>query len=109
MFENYDSVSNYSRAQAIEDGVLVDISESAKSFFKVPVAITNTAFETVKKTMKDETLLKFQLLLSFRQAVDRGQKREQVNFEFRNIKLKALSHPGDRGEHVVTIMLPDED
>ncbi|HQJ61422.1 MAG TPA: hypothetical protein PKV35_10515 [bacterium] len=109
MFENYDEVFSYTRAQSIEDGVLIDISESAKAFFKVPVAITNTAFETVKKTMKDETLLKFQLLLSFRQAVDRGQRGEQVNLEFRNIKLKALSHPGDHGEHVITIMLPDED
>lgn len=41
MFEPSDLIHSYSRAQAIEDGVLVDVSDVAKEAgFKLPVAIT---------------------------------------------------------------------
>ena len=40
-FENAPIIFQYSRAQAIEDGVLIDLTEWAKELgFKVPVACT---------------------------------------------------------------------
>lgn len=39
-------IYEYTRKQAIEDGVLVDITEIAKNYgFVIPVAITATLFE----------------------------------------------------------------
>ena len=39
-------ISSYSRAQAIEDGVLIDVSEMAREAgFKHPVALTSAAWE----------------------------------------------------------------
>ena len=40
-------IYNYTRKQAIEDGILVDITETAKNFgFVIPVAITATLFDS---------------------------------------------------------------
>ena len=41
----FELIYSYSRKQAIEDGVLVDVSEMAKEAgFKFPVAMTNTVW-----------------------------------------------------------------
>ena len=41
-----EPISIYTRAQAIEDGVLVDVSESAREAgFKFPVAVTRTVWD----------------------------------------------------------------
>ncbi|CAH0065117.1 MULTISPECIES: DUF6573 family protein [Stenotrophomonas] len=45
MFEPSDLIHSYTRAQAIEDGVLVDVSDVAKEAgFKLPVTITRAAW-----------------------------------------------------------------
>ena len=45
MFDSSDLIHSYTRAQAIEDGVLVDVSDVAKEAgFKLPVAITRAAW-----------------------------------------------------------------
>jgi len=50
MFENFELISSYSRAQAIADGVLIDLTHAKDaqgqrlSPFKWPIAITQTAF-----------------------------------------------------------------
>ncbi len=39
------AISAYSRAQAIEDGILVDVSDTAREAgFNIPVAITRTVW-----------------------------------------------------------------
>ena len=39
-------ISVYTRAQAIEDGILVDVSETAREAgFKIPVAITRAVWD----------------------------------------------------------------
>ena len=41
-----ESIYRYTRAQAIEDGVLVDVTETAREAgFRCPVAITHAAWE----------------------------------------------------------------
>lgn len=44
-FEGFELIYSYSRRQAIEDGVLIDISKEAKeSGFKLPAAISDNLF-----------------------------------------------------------------
>ena len=39
-------ICSYTRAQAIKDGVLIDVSEAAKEAgFKIPVAMTDTVWD----------------------------------------------------------------
>ena len=45
MFEDAPVIFSYTRAQAIEDGVLIDLTEWAKETgFKIPVACTATVW-----------------------------------------------------------------
>ncbi len=47
-WDGAEVISVYTRAQAIEDGVLVDVSELAKEAgFRFPVAVTRRLFESV--------------------------------------------------------------
>ena len=46
--ENLDIIYAYTRADAIEDGNLVDVSETAKEAgFNAPVAMTRTVYERI--------------------------------------------------------------
>jgi len=69
---------------------------------------------------QDETGRPWDVLLLLRLAIGRGGGGAEVRFvvRVRNdnrertpplVRLKALCGPGDEGEPVVTIMLPDED
>jgi hypothetical protein len=111
MFTKEDVVSTYTRAQAIEDGFLIDITASGNGLFKVPVAITCTAYtDLTHKDRKDSTTAIFKMLLVLFNEIKSGKGGgTQVNFRVDGIDLKSLSHPGDNGEHVITIMLPNED
>jgi hypothetical protein len=131
-------IFSYTRAQAIADGVLVDVSKLAKEAgFRYPVAVTAAVWAecvTVPDGVagQDETgrlwdvlnLLRF--AIGSKVAVPRyalpGQNLdgERVDFAVHVRKdnsegdpplvdLYALCGPGDDGEPVVTIMLPNED
>ena len=144
MFENADLIFAYTRAQAIADGTLIDLSDATDrdgrklSPFKWPVAMTAAAFgETISvggewQTDADgnETLVLpgcqdfagrlwdvfWMLLVAIRQSPD---GTDCVRFavsvltdgvsDRRTVQLKSLCGPGDNGEPVLTIMLPDED
>ena len=48
-------LSVYTRQQAIEDGIFVDVTEQAKrAGFKIPVAITSNLFSTYLKSYGDD-------------------------------------------------------
>ena len=48
MFSDSDVISTYTRAQAIEDGVLVDVSDTAsEAGFGAPVAVTRRVWDEV--------------------------------------------------------------
>ena len=118
----------YSRAQAIADGVLVDVTETAKQAgFTVPVALTAAVVERYvfvpPGVMAQDpqgrlwdlcTMLRYGIA----QAQDRGGRELRFSLHVRNdnregipplVELKCLSGPGDHGEHVLTVMLPEED
>jgi hypothetical protein len=117
----------YTRAQAIADGVLVDVSKLAKEAgFKLPVAVTCGVWaECVAVpegvTCQDETGRLWDVLMMLRHAIatsKRGGDRVDFAVHVRNdneertpplIQLYALCGPGDDAEPVVTVMLPHED
>ena len=117
----------YTRAQAISDGVLVDVSRLAhEAGFKYPVAMTSGAWTRCVAipegvTCQDETGRLWDVLnvLLFSIRADRtnrnvGDVKFAVTVRNNNeanedIQLKSLCGPGDNAEPVVTIMLPEED
>ena len=125
-------ISTYSRAQASEDGVLVDVTETASEVgFRWPVAITQAAwldcvewteedskrqtYQDLSGRLWDVVWMAFMAIRSTRSSgtqlmfqlyrVPRGGKKTTA----RKVTLKLVTGPGDNGEPVVTIMLLNED
>jgi hypothetical protein len=124
-------ISSYSRRQAIEDGVLVDLMQPEtvgavrEAGFKFPVAMTAGAFAaTVAEIDKElpqgqdlqgrlwDVLWMLSLAIrSTRQSTDRVSFRVSVwDGKRRNeVKLWSVCGPGDNAQPVITIMLEGED
>ena len=124
-----DVIYAYTRKQAIEDGVLVDVSETAKEAgFKFPVALTRAVWEdcvawtpedTKRQTHQDEAGRLWDVVWMLSLAAKRGG--QEIRFSLyrvprggrghkaRLVTLKALCGPGDNAEPVITVMQPDED
>ena len=120
-------ISSYSRAQAIEDGVFVDVSATAKEAgIKFPVAMTRTVWGKYVEVplgvkCQDERGRLWDIFWMFRCAAARfngdtllfklyvrNHNRERLTSRDL-VTLKAICGPGDDAEPVMTIMLPDED
>lgn len=120
-----DLIFSYSRAEAIQDGVLIDITKLAReSGFRVAVAITSAAWadsiavdEAAKRAGQDEVGRTWDVLNVLSSAAKGRPKTNVLRFHVsvfdgqrsRTIDLKAICGFGDDGETVVTIMLPNED
>jgi hypothetical protein len=126
MFEDRDLIHRYTRADAIRDGVLVDVSATAREAgFKCPVAMTRAVWERCVAVppsviCQDEAGRLWDVLILLRLAAGRGGDGSEVRFavHVRNdnrdgtpplVRLKAACGPGDGAELVVTVMLPEED
>lgn len=120
-------IHEYTRAQAISDGVLIDVTGLAQEAgFKIPVAMTSAAWAdcvTVPSDAddQDETGRLWDVLnvlfysikasakngdsstLRFKVSVRTGKTTSE------EIELKSICGPGDDTEPVITIMLPNED
>lgn len=124
-FDNAELIYSYSRAQAIADGVLVDVtdtSERREAGIRFPVAMTASVYSEYVKVpegvaCQDEAGRLWDILYMFAQNARRSSGRE-IRFQLyvRNnnrrpklITLKALVGPGDNHEPVITIMRPEED
>jgi hypothetical protein len=126
-----EPIYSYSRQQAIEDGVLVDLMQPEtvgavrEAGFKFPVAMTAGAFAATVVEIDKELpqgqdlqgrlwdvlwLLKL-AIRSTRQSTDRVSFRVSVwDGKRRNeVKLWSVCGPGDNAEPVITIMLEGED
>jgi hypothetical protein len=125
MFSPEDLVHRYTRADAILDGVLIDVSAMAREAgVRWPVALTRAAWERCVSvppgvTCQDEAGrlwdVLFLLALSARRA-EGALVRFAVHVRNDNrdrtpplVRLKAVCGPGDDGEPVLTVMLPGED
>ncbi len=118
-------ISSYSRAQAIEDGVLVDVSETAsEAGITFPVAVTSAVWAKYVEVpddvqCQDEAGRLWDILWMFRcGAKVSGGSILSFGVHVRNDnrertpplrQLKAMCGPGDDAEPVITIMLPEED
>lgn len=122
-----DVIYSYTRAQAIEDGVLVDVTSVAREAgIGFPVAITRAVFEKCVAVSEgieaqDESGRLWDILWMFRanlcrprgdrclfQLFVRNHNRARLTHRDR-VTLKAICGPGDDAAPVITIMLPDED
>ena len=113
----------YTRAQALEDGVLADVSDLAREAgFVWPVALTAAvwsivediprrycAWQTVEGRLYDVLWMAY---CAIRSAEHHGTELRYTllldHGRHRYLTLKLVTGPGDHGEPVVTIMLPDE-
>jgi hypothetical protein len=120
-------IFSYTRAQAIADGVLIDVSELAKEAgFRFPVALTCGVWAECVEVPdgvagQDETGRLWDVLNMLRFAIARQKSdAERVDFavHVRNdnregdpplVHLYALCGPGDDAAPVITVMLPTED
>ena len=109
-------ISTYTRKEAIEDNVLIDMSKEARGTFGCPVSITSTAFNGVldaigwKTSVTGIVFAKTMILTRLLQAVKKKEvESTEVIFLVNGFELKSIVHGGDNNEMVLSIMLPDED
>jgi hypothetical protein len=127
-------ISSYTRAQAIEDGVLVDLTQPStaklvrEAGFTIPVAMTTTAFSEAVGPIDTELPAGqsingrlWDVLMLLRFAVRKsGGTTDRVHFKVevdvdgtgqnrKVVNLWALVGPGDTPDPVLTIMLEGED
>ena len=125
-------ISTYTRAQAIEDGILIDPGSMAKEAgFKWPVALTSDAWadcvawtddDSQKQVHQDQSGRLWDVLYmashAIRTSKDSGDRllfqlyrvpRDGQSMEAELITLRLIVGPGDSGEPVITILLLHED
>ena len=125
-FEDAEVIVRYTRAQAIEDGVLVDVSQASKEAGLIfPVAVTRriwaeviTPSEGARKEGQSESGRLWDVLWMLRVAIKASRTHgEELHYgvfvrdagRSKEVELKAMCGPGDDGKPVVTIMYPEED
>lgn len=127
MFQNMEVIFAYSRADALADGVLVDVSGMAKEAgFTVPVAVTANLWADIQTfpegSGEDGTGRLWDVLCIGRIAIGQAMAKNGGNSSelLYNLllsreglssiyTLKSVIGPGDQGEPVLTLMRPDED
>jgi len=126
-FEGAPLIYSYSRKQAIEDGVLIDLSTWARETgFTIPVACTAAVWnqyvvptESSRAAGQSERGRAHDLLWMLYLAIKKQPgAADLLMYEviFLNaagkqetVTLKAMCGPGDHAEPVITVMLPNED
>jgi hypothetical protein len=125
-----DLIYSYSREEAINDGVLVDVTNTAKEAgFICSVALTQSVNEAINEIPKgfewqDEKGRLWDLINILFYSVRFNKNKSIITFKvlmphcFYNNKgkkiiedklnLKCVAGPGDKGELVLTVMLPHE-
>jgi len=113
----------YTREQAISDGVLVDVSKTAREAgFLWPFAMTAevwTMIERIPKKFSHEDIAGrlWDVLMVARASIGSAQRQQDVIFfevilhqdHHDRVRLKMHSGPGNRGEPVLTLIVPDQD
>jgi hypothetical protein len=118
-------IHSYSRKEAIDDGVLVDVTAAAKEAgFRYPVALTSAAWATCVAIPsgvagQDEAGRLWDVLTLLRHACRARSGDESVrhfdvlvlndNTTPKPVRLKAVCGPDDDLSPCLTVMLPEED
>lgn len=118
-------IFSYTRAQAIEDGVLFDVTETAREAgITFPTALTTAVFEKYVRVPdgvdgQDTSGRLWDILWMLRYGITQSKDHgSEIFFELhvrndnraaQKVTLKALCGPGDNTEPTITVMLPEED
>lgn len=126
MSENWAVISAYTRKQAVEDGVLIDITCEARAHgFALDTVVTGNLFhkyieppdgldgegQSIDGRLHD-------LLMVGMVAAKKGKGSSRVQFQVlflmrpgfqQKVTVIGQVGPGDEGEPVLTIMLPEDD
>jgi hypothetical protein len=126
LFADADYISIYTRAEAIEDGVLKDVSELAREAgFKYPVAIELDLYARLDPNEQDAAIGQdftghmWDVLTMMKGAANRTPRTDRLHFqvliqevekagaepEMNTMNLCAVCLPGDNFEPVITIEL----
>ncbi|CAZ15915.1 DUF6573 family protein [Xanthomonas albilineans] len=131
MFTSSDLIHTYTRANMLENGELIDVTETGrKAGFVVPVALTravwtdcvewSAADNTRKHSCEDEARRLWDVVYMARVFAARNGTDSRLAFPVyripregrgtrpRLVRLHIHIGPGDAGEPVITIMHPDE-
>jgi hypothetical protein len=124
--DDFEVFSVYTRAQALADGVLIDVSDLAKEAgFKWPVAVTDHLYHgyivpTLDLVSAGQSISGrlWDVLSVLRAAISTGKDLSSLNITVsflmapnaapEPVEFLALAGPGDSGEPVITIMLPED-
>jgi len=114
-----ETIYSYSRAQAIEDGVLVDLSQanSIRQHWKHPFACTSAVWAIIENALKfpgqDVSGICHDISTMAKLAISSSRNPQLVRF---NVFIAGQTHalklhvgPGDTAAPVLTLMLPSED
>ena len=114
-----ETIYSYSRAQAINDGVLVDLSQvdAIKQHWKHPFACTSTVWaiieEALERNDQDISGICHDISTMAKLAIQGSRNTEQIYFKVivtgKTYELKLHIGPGDTVAPVLTLMLPNED
>ena len=127
-------IHSYSRQNALDDGVLIDVTETAQEAgFKIPVAVTQAVWDRyIEWTLDDTKRQTYQdlqgrlwdvLWMAIAGIAGDNKHKSVVLYQLycvprvptskaklpRRTTLKMHIGPGDDHEQVITIMLPGED
>lgn len=122
IWKDAEVISAYTRAQAIEDGVLVDLSDLAREAgFKFPLAVTQGVWAFLNPTKEleaagqDMTGRAWDMLTILRHAIKSASRADAVCFaplflrepgqKVEAVAMWAKCGPGDNAEPVITVML----
>ena len=126
------AISAYSRAQAIEDGILVDVSDTAREAgFNIPVAVTRTVWNRIValpegyRGFQDEAGRLWDVLWMARHYALRASNSDRVTMcvlvrdvrkDLRDSNRAPRKHfpivaigAGDEGRPAITIMFGEDD
>jgi len=131
MFSDCEAIHTYTRADAISDGMLIDLSanfpDECRQLYKYPVACTSAVWSIIEQSVAGDKFNSYKgvvwdLLWMSQKGVSKridptqhlftviisgaGGSRFERN---RCYEFKAMCHPGDNTEPVITILQPDED
>jgi hypothetical protein len=131
LFDDAEIISVYSRAQAIEDGVLVDLCQGEhgalvkEAGFKFPVACTAEVFadcisltDAAERAGNDIKGRLWDVLWMLKLAIRRAQRTDRIHFTVLVVRdrvrptpteLVAVCGPGDDREPVITIQFAGQD
>ena len=118
-----DLISQYTRRQAIEDGVLVDVSEMAREAgFKYPFAMTAEVWSLIQNiperySYEDVRGRLWDVLMMARHAIAKATPgADEILFDLilhqadsNRLRLKIHCGPDDNGEAVLTVMFQHQD